>query len=487
VASWSRAYGGTDSDDAFAIAPTPDGGYVVAGSTESFGAGKGQDSPDLGGPNLPGKTDVWVLKLDGRGNVQWQKTYGGPGGEEARAIAPTSDGGYVVAAWVGQVHGFVHIYEKSFIPTEEHEYTIPPSFGAGKGDVWVLKLDGSGNVVWQKTYGGTNEDEAHAIVPTSDGGYIVAGSTESFGAGKGDVWVLKLDGSGNVQWQKTYGGTNWDGAHAIAPTSDGGYVVAGRTESFGAGGWDVWVLKLDGSGNVVWQKTYGGTNEDEAHAIVPTSDGGYVVAGKTWSFGAGHGDVWVLKLDGSGNVVWQKTYGGTNEDEARAIVPTSDGGYIVAGSTFRRTSSHTGNFDVWVLKLDGSGNVQWQKTYGGTGDEGASAIAPTSDGGYVVAGRTSSFTGNFDVWVLKLEADGTVRGCPSGLVRDSAASVGSTSVSPGSTSVAGQATSASVALSSAVVGTSSASPTGVCTGLSRPRKGRKAPYKHLYLFSVWGL
>jgi hypothetical protein len=368
VASWSRAYGGTDSDDAFAIAPTPDGGYVVAGSTESFGAGKG---------------DVWVLKLDGRGNVQWQKTYGGPGGEEARAIAPTSDGGYVVAAWVGQVHGFVHIYEKSFIPTEEHEYTIPPSFGAGKGDVWVLKLDGSGNVVWQKTYGGTNEDEAHAIVPTSDGGYVVAG--------------------------------------------------------------------------------------------------------KTWSFGAGHGDVWVLKLDGSGNVVWQKTYGGTNEDEARAIVPTSDGGYIVAGSTFRRTSSHTGNFDVWVLKLDGSGNVQWQKTYGGTGDEGASAIAPTSDGGYVVAGRTSSFTGNFDVWVLKLEADGTVRGCPSGLVRDSAASVGSTSVSPGSTSVAGQATSASVALSSAVVGTSSASPTGVCTGLSRPRKGRKAPYKHLYLFSVWGL
>jgi hypothetical protein len=428
-------------DEANVIVPTSDGGYVVAGVTWSFGAGEG---------------DVWVLKLDGSGNVVWQKTYGGPSFEWPYTIVPTSDGDYVVAG-------------------------VTWSFGAGKWDVWVLKLDGSGNVVWQKTYGGPGGEGAFAIAPTSDGGYVVAGFTESFGAGEGDVWVLKLDGSGNVQWQKTFGETDLDEAHAIVPTSDGGYVVVGVTKSFGAGKGDVWVLKLDGSGNVVWQKTYGGTGWDKANAIAPTSDGGYVVAGKTCSFGtAGSCDVWVLKLDGWGNVVWQKTYGGTDDEDASAIAPTSDGGYVVTGKT---RSFGAGGGDVWVLKLDSSGNVVWQKTYGGSNDDWAYAIVPTSDEGYIVVGVTKSFGAGksdvSDVWVLKLEANGTVRGCPSGLVRDSAASVGSTSVSPGTTSVVGQTTSASVALSSAVVGTSSASPTGVCTGLSRPRKGRKAPYKHL--------
>jgi len=318
-------------------------------------------------------------------------------------------------------------------------------------------------ISWSRTYGGTGGDRASAIIPTPDGGYVVVGETASFGTGMGDVWVLKLDGQGNVVWQKTYGGTDWDEAFAIAPTSDGGYVVAGWTRSFGAGMGDVWVLKLDGSGNVVWQKTYGGTNEDAAHALAPTSDRGYIVAGWTWSFGAGMGDVWVLKLDGTGNVQWQKTYGGTGVDGASAVAPTSDGGYVVAGLT---VSFGAGIEDVWVLKLDGSGNVQWQKTYGGTNSDGASAIAPTSDGGYVVAGGAASFgAGVSDAWVLKLEADGTVRGCPSGFVQDSAASVGSTTMSSLSTSVAGQTTSASVASSSAVVGTSSASSAGVCSGL----------------------
>jgi hypothetical protein len=232
--------------------------------------------------------------------------------------------------------------------------------------LWLLDAASAGAQVasWSRTYGGTSIDAATAIAPTSDGGYVVAGGTNSFGAGWSDVWVLKLDGSGNVVWQKTYGGTGQDGASAIAPTSDGGYVVAGSTNSFGASD-DVWVLKLDGQGNVVWQKTYGGTSFDAASAIVPTSDGGYVVTAEAVSFwvsGAGASDVWVLKLDGSGNVVWQKAYGGTGIDAARAIAPTSDGGYVVAGVT---SSFGAGDFDVWVLKLDGQGNVVWQKTYGG--------------------------------------------------------------------------------------------------------------------------
>jgi len=225
--------------------------------------------------------------------------------------------------------------------------------------------------------------------------------------------------------------------------------------AFGSWGWHRW--------EPGWSRTYGGTRWDYARAIVPTFDGGYVVAGYTASFGAGADDAWVLKLDGSGNVVWQKTYGGSYADWAYAIAPTFDGGYVVAGNTV--SFGAAGSFDAWVLKLDGRGNVVWQKTYGGSSADSAHAIAPTFDGGYVVAGSAWSFgAGSYDAWVLKLEADGTVRGCPPGLVRDSTASVGSTTMSSLSTSVVGQTTSASVALSSAVVGISNASPVEVCKG-----------------------
>jgi hypothetical protein len=289
----------------------------------------------------------------------------------------------------------------------------------------------------------------------------VAGWTESFGASRKDVWVVKLDGRGNVQWQKTYGGPGEDEARAIVPTSDGGYVMAGRTGSFGAGADDVWVVKLDGRGNVQWQKTYGGSGNDYAYAIAPTGDGGYVVVGRTGSFGAGADDVWVLKLDGQGDVQWQKTYGGSGNDYAYAIAPTGDGGYVVVGQTF---SFGDGYYDVWVLKLDAQGDAQWQKTYGATSGDGAYAIAPTSDGNYVVAGETQSFEGKWDVWVLKLGADGSIRGCQWDLVRDSTASVAPTTVSPRNSSAVVRTTSASVRTSSATVKTTSVSPTPVCRG-----------------------
>ena len=374
----------------------------------------------------------------------WSRAYGGPGEDGATAIASTPDGGYIVAGW-----------------TE--------SFGVGKKDVWVLKLDGRGNVQWQKTYGGANSDDASAIAPTSDGGYVVAGETWSFGAGWNDVWVLKLDRQGDVQWQKTYGGRSTDRASTIAPTSDGGYIVGGWTMSFATEMSDAWVLKLDGQGNVQWQKTYGVTSYDSVSAIVPRPDGGYVVVGDT---GDEASNVWVLKLDGRGNGQWLKTYGESfHDDHARGIIPTSDGGYIVVGGTRSFDADKNGVHGVWVLKLDGKGNVQWQKRYGGPKgpkEEVAHdkyAIAPTSDGGYIVVGRTGSFgAGSQDVWVLKLEADGSIRGCPSGLVRDSTASVAPTTVSPRNSSAVVRTTSASVRTSSATVKTTSVSPTPVCRG-----------------------
>jgi hypothetical protein len=226
---------------------------------------------------------------------------------------------------------------------------------------------------------------------------------------------------------------------------------------------DAWVLKLDGQGNVQWQKTYGVTSYDSVSAIVPTPDGGYVVVGNT---GDEASNVWVLKLDDRGNGQWLKTYWeSSHDDHARGIIPTSDGGYIVVGGTGSFDADKNG---VWVLKLDGKGNVQWQKRYGGPKEEGAHdkyAVAPTSDGGYVVAGLTQSFgAGGKDVWVLKLGADGNIRGCPSGLVQDSAASVTSRPVNPGNSSAVGRRISAWVHTSWATVETTSVSPTPVCGG-----------------------
>ncbi len=370
--TWATSYGGTDGEGAWTIQQTSDGGYVVAGWTWSFGA---DDS------------DFWILKLGADGTVQWEKTYGGNDDEAADLIYQTSDGGYVVTGYTA-------------------------SFGAGSIDVWVLKLDGNGDIQWQKTYGGDDEDEAVGIQQTTDGGYVVAGETRSFGAGAWDVWILKLNEDGTVQWQKTYGGKQSDttSADPIQQTPDGGYVVAGRTASFGKGGYDVWVLKLDENGAIQWQKTYGGYDYDEAHSVRQTSDGGYAVAGFTWSFGAGDWDIWILKLDGNGAIQWQKTFGGTESDWTWSVHQTSDGGCVVGGGT---ESFGAGGDDVWVLKLDQDGTLQWQKTYGGQDDDSAVSIRQTSDGGYVVAGGTESYgAGDRDFWVLKLDEDGNIPGCP---------------------------------------------------------------------------
>jgi uncharacterized delta-60 repeat protein/uncharacterized repeat protein (TIGR02543 family) len=315
--------------------------------------------------------------------VTWAKSYGGTWSDGASSIQQTSDGGYVVAG-------------------------CTYSFGAGyRLDFWVLKLNSDGTVSWQKRYGGADDDSAYSIQQTSDGGYIVAGFAFVYSTLSCDFWVVKLNSSGTVAWQKRYGGSGHDAANSIQQTSDGGYIVAGCTGSFGiSGDWRFWVLKLDSDGTVAWQKTYGGTEWEEARSIQQTSDGGYIVAGYTWSFGAGFRDFWVLKLDSDGTVSWQKIYGGANYDEVQSIQQTSDGGYIVAGYT---SSFGAGYSDFWVLKLNSDGTVSWQKTYGGADDDIAWSIQQTSDGGYVVAGYTSSFgsDGN-DFWVLKLNADGAV-------------------------------------------------------------------------------
>jgi hypothetical protein len=225
-------------------------------------------------------------------------------------------------------------------------------------DVYVLKLDATGTKVWEKTFGGSYDDRAYCIQQTSDGGYIVAGYTWSSSEWE-DVYILKLDANGNKLWEKTFGGSDNDGAWFIQQTIDGGYIVAGYTKSYGSGWYNAYLLKLDGAGNKVWEKVFGGSSWDEARSIQQTNDGGYIVAGYTSSFGAGSYDVYVLKLDTTGTKVWEKTFGGSYDDRAYCIQQTSDGGYIVAGYTWSPSEWE----DVYILKLDASGNKLWEKTF----------------------------------------------------------------------------------------------------------------------------
>jgi len=312
------------------------------------------------------------------------------------------------AQWARTYGGFSTEHAYSIQQTSDGGYIVAGethSFGAGDQDFWVLKLSSTGAIEWQRTYGGNSWDWPYSIQQTSDGGYIVAGITYSFGAGNTDIWILKLFSTGAIEWQRTYGGSEDDWAHSIQQTSDGGYIVVGFTCSFGFVWEEVWVLKLYSDGSIEWQRTYGGSYNDAAYFILQTSDGGYIVAGETQSYGAGNTDIWILKLYSDGSIEWQRTYGGSYNDAARSIQQTSDGSYIVAGYT----ESFGPSIDIWILKLNSNGTtIEWQHSYGGSDYEQARSIRQTIDGGYVVVGDTLSFgAGIEDIWILKLNPDGT--------------------------------------------------------------------------------
>jgi len=299
----------------------------------------------------------------------------------------------------------------SLIQTTDGGYAVAgytKSFGAGEADFWLLKLDKKGNRIWDKTYGGSGYDYASSLVQTSDGGYAVAGSTESRGAGGRDFWLLKLNSQGKLLWNRTYGGSKDDEARSLIQVNDGGYLLAGWTDSYGAGTYDFWLLKLNSQGKLLWDRTFGERGWDEARTIIQTSDGGYTVAGFTWAKGVeDDDDLWLLKLNSQGKLLWDRTFGGSKEDRASSLIQTSDGGYAVAGST---TSKGAGNYDFWLLKLDKQGNQIWDRTFGAGTLDWANSLVQTSDGGYVVAGSTESKgAGGRDFWLLKLNNQGKLK------------------------------------------------------------------------------
>ena len=404
--AWNRTLGGNSDDIASAVQQTTDGGYVVAGRTYS-------NNGDVAGNH--GGWDYWVVKLDAAGQMAWNRTLGGSRWDEAHAVQQTSDGGYVVAGFTYSNDGDV-------------------AGNQGSIDYWVVKLDAAGQMAWNRTLGGSSYDEAYAVTQTSDGGYVVAGRTYSNNGdvagnhGEYDCWVVKLDADGQMAWNRTLGGSGNDRAYTMQQTSDGGYVIAGETQSNNGdvagnhGGLDCWVVKLDADGNMAWNRTLGGSKGDQAYGVDQASDGGYVIAGKTYSndgdvngttkFG---GDLWVVKLDAAGQINWSRTFGGSGWDEARAVQQTSDGGYVVAGYTRSNNGDVAGNHgesDFWVVKLAADGEMAWNRTLGGSMNDYAYAVEQTGDGGYVIAGETLSNNGDvagthgrLDYWVVKLMAE----------------------------------------------------------------------------------
>jgi predicted secreted protein len=318
------------------------------------------------------------------GIVEWSKTYGGTGADSgAGDIIQTSDGGYAISGDTA-------------------------SFGAGSTDYWLIKTDALGNMQWNKTYGGSLAESDAAMCQTIDGGFALVGDTKSFGVGSNDVWLVKTDAAGNMQWNKTYGGTGADLGINVAQTSDGGYAVAGYTSSFGAGGIDFWLIKTDAAGNMQWNRTYGGPGSDYCFNVVQTSDGGYAVAGPTNSFGAGNYDIWLVKTDAAGNMQWNKTHGGSGMEWMDQMIPTVVGGYAIAGFT---NSFGAGSSDVWLVKTDALGNMEWNKTYGGPGSDNGFHLTQTAEGGYAIIGSTSSFgAGGNDVWAIKTDVSGNILG-----------------------------------------------------------------------------
>jgi hypothetical protein len=258
-------------------------------------------------------------------------------------------------------------------------------FLLGVVSIWATSLSAQApDTLWTKTFGGTNTEEGRAVQPTTDNGYIIAGYTMSYGPGDADLFLIKTNNSGTALWTQVYGGTGNDAGYAIQQTRDGGYIVVGYTNSFGAGNYDVYLMKTNAVGETTWTKTYGGDSLERGYAVQQTFDHGYIIAGYTRSFGAGLSDIWLLKTDSLGDTTWTKTYGGAGNDQCYSVDQTADSGYVLTG-----WSTSFGNYDVYVIKTYANGDTMWTRTYGGLYDDEGYSVQQTIDNGYIIAGYTS--------------------------------------------------------------------------------------------------
>lgn len=362
---WARTYGGASADYGYSVTQTfPDGGFIIAGTTYSFGSGG---------------YDVYVVKTDEAGDTLWARTYGGAGNDYGYSVAQTMDGGYVVAG-------------------------STDSYGAGGNDVYLVRIDSAGVKMWAQTYGGGGDDKGRSVEETpADSGFVIAGHTASYGPGVESVYLVKTYSAGAIRWTKIFGGTDWDEGRSVRKTLDGGYIIAGSTGSFGAGADDVYLVKTDSAGTAQWGKTFGGTGADYGYDVRQTlPDSGFVVVGQTYSYGTS-GDVYVVKTDADGDTLWTRAIGGASIDCGYGVVQTfPDTAYLVVGCT---RSFGMGGYDAYLIKLDRDGNILWTRLYGGAYNDDVYSVAQTvPDSGYIVAGSTRSFgSGSYDFYVMRSE------------------------------------------------------------------------------------
>ena len=335
---WTKTFGESGSDKGRSVQQTSDGGYIIVGWTNSYGAGG---------------TDAYLIKTDANGNEQWYQTFGGSGVDQGYCVQQTLDGGYIIAgtsliktdangneSWtqtLGEAEAGNCVQQ-----TSDGGYIIAGTIycGTGNDDVYLLKTDANGNEQWSRTFGGDNNDDGWSVQQTTDGGYIIAGRTESFPP-YFDVYLIKTDTNGNEQWTQTFGESSDAMGFSVQQTSDGGYIIAGDT--FGTGNDGVYLIKTDANGNESWSQIFGGSF---GRSVQQTSDGGYVIVGN------GGVGVYLIKTDTNGNESWSQTFGGSGVDQGYCVQQTSDGGYIIAGET---NSYGAGSYDVYLIRLDAEG------------------------------------------------------------------------------------------------------------------------------------
>ena len=397
ILQWQKFYGSSVHDRGESITKTLDGtGYILTATT----LGNDRDVSDS-----HGGADAWVVKIDLNGNLLWQKAFGGTAGDYAYDISPTADGGYILCGASTSTDG------------DLSELT-----NHGGTDLWVVKLSASGDMEWQKLLGGSGEERSGSVIQASDGSYLISGYTNSTNGdiilnhGDYDVWMINLSSTGELLWQKTYGGSLYDAAGGninsnILSQSDGFLLMAASASTNGDlsaltnhGGQDTWILKIDISGNLLWSKTYGGSGGEGDGTIYPF-DGGYLFSTTTTSNNGdvlgnhGYADTWVVKIDATGNKLWQKCFGGTDMDNARIIDIDANGKIVLVGYSFSKNGDiprTKADEDLWVLRLDADGNKLYSDVI--TGGDMANSAVPTNDGMYITSGR-----GNNDVWTVKFK------------------------------------------------------------------------------------
>ena len=379
---WNRTFGGSGDDVGTYGQQTRDGGYIIIGYTSSYGA----DAPFSWLVKAQHRGDLWLIKTDSKGNKEWDRTFGGLGKDLGFFVQQTKDDGYIIVGG-----------KKSF-------------WIIGSYDVWVTKTDSKGNIEWDKTFGRDGEDIGFSVQQIDDDGYIITGYT-SFPDGR-KLWLIKIDSQGNKEWDIATGRADSEAAQ-VQLTRDGGYIITGYTPSPSTGKEDVWLIKTDLKGHRNWSKTFGGLNKDLGLSVQETREGGYIVTGLTESFGAGKGDVWLIKTDKEGNKEWDRTFGGASFDSGASVQQTRDDGYIITGYNTTSTGIARGYSKlfstadlgrVWLIKTDPYGNEQWNMTFGGTRSDWGNSVQETQDGGYIITGVTESYgEGKKDVWLIKVK------------------------------------------------------------------------------------